>query len=361
MFHYAVIMIPACLCLLAVRSLPAYAQRRVAYLVAAVITGFAAARGYVGTDTYAYHRMFDNFSSETFGETLEHTEPLFVALIQLAAALSDSSFVFVGMVALLQGVILVRLLKVSDKPADALAIYIALFFVNFEFNILRGGTAVLLLLAARQVWRDEDGKWFYIFSIAAVLSHYSAAVAVLPMIYLRENRPAARLLVLLIAIPAVFAAAYFLVSPGQLEKYSSYLEGAQMGEQAPYGLGFFVYLGMYLLLYLSVVNQKNVLPLTALFLFWITMRWTSNYVLYLDRVEIIVNALLLFGILERKLGGWRRQAQGLALTCLVLLGLYGTLSGLEQTDNSTRSAHALDAESMAYVSPYVPYRFFWNE
>jgi hypothetical protein len=361
MFFYAAVMIPACLFLLAVRTAPAYVQRRVAYLIAIIITAFAAARGYVGTDTYAYHRMFDNFSNETFGETLQYTEPLFVALIQLAAFVSDSSFAFVGMVALLQGIILVRLLKVSDKPADALAIYIALFFVNFEFNILRGGTAILLLLAARQVWRDRDGRWFYVFAITAVLAHYSAAIAVLPMIYIRENRPVVRLLVLLITIPAVFAAAYFLVSPGQYEKYSSYLTGVQNAEEVPYGLGFFVYLAMYLLLYLSVVNQRNVMPLTALFLFWITMRWTSNYILYIDRLELIVNALLLFWILEKKLGGWQRQAQGLALTCLVLLGLYGTLTGLEQTDNSTRGAHALDAESMAYVSPYVPYKFFWNE
>lgn len=360
MFSYAAVMVPSCLSLLAIRTTPAYFQRRIAYVIALIITAFAAMRGYVGTDTSAYHRMFELFSTESFTETVEFTEPLFVLMIQLAAFISENSFVFVAMIALLQGAILIRLLKITAKPADVLAIYIALFFVNFEFNILRGGTAILLLLAARQVWHDKNGRWFYLFSIVAVLAHYSAAVAVLPMIYARENRMSTKIFVLLLALPAVFAASYFLVSPGQYEKYSFYLNATPDGAEVPYGIGFFVFLLMYFLLYLSVLTRKNFLPLTALFLFWVTIRWASNHILYLDRVEIIISALLLYGMMEKKLGGWQEHAQSLALACLMIIGLYGTLTGLEQADNSTRAAQIPDQE-MLYTSPYVPYKFFWNE
>jgi hypothetical protein len=358
MLPYAAVMIPSCLSLLAARTMSLQLQRRIAYSVLLIVTIFAGARGYVGTDTSHYHHMFDNFGAETFSEGLEVTEPLFVALMQLSALISDSSFVFVGLIALLQGAILLRVMKVSDRPADALAIYIALFFINFEFNILRGGTAVLLLLAARQVWHDKDGKWFYFFLIAAVLAHYSSAVTVLPMIYMREKRPTARLAVLLLVIPLVFAASYFLIGP---EKYASYLDDGQKNDAVPYGVGFFIYILMYVLLYLSVISRKNFLTLTALFLFWISLRWTSNYILYVDRVELIVNALLLYGFLEKKLVGWQRQVQGLAVTGLIFIGLNGTLSGLENVDNSTRGAHVPNAATLTYDSPFVPYKFFWDE
>lgn len=361
MFSYAVVMIPACLFLLAVRMTPEYVQRRVAYMVVVVITAFAALRGYVGTDTYAYHRMFENFSTESMAETVQFTEPLFVALIKLAASVSENSFVFVGLIALVQGLILLRLIKVSKKPADMLAVYIAVFFVNFEFNILRAGTSILLLMAARQVWKEKNGTLFYFFTFAAVFAHYSAVVAALPMIFMRENRMSLKILVLILVVPLIAAVSFLLVSPGQIEKYVGYIEQARAGSEASYGVGFFILILLYFLLYLSAVTKKNFLPLTALFLSWITIRWLSNHILFLDRIEIIVNALMLYGIVEKRIAGWQRQTQAAALICLTFLSLYGTLDGLEKSDAGARGMETLDDKIAANTSPYIPYKFFWNE
>ena len=153
-----------------------------------------------------------------------------------------------------------------------------------------------------------------------------------------------------------------LVSQDHYERYMVYLQQAYLGEQAQYGIGFFVYLLMYSLLYLSVVNRENFPALTLLFVMWIALRWSSNHLLYLDRVEIIVNALLICGMVERKARGWQRQPRTVALICIVFLGLYGTLTNLGPAGEPTRSAPMNKSDLVLYFSsPYLPYKFFWNE
>lgn len=361
MFPYAMVMVPACLFLLGIRNMPDHIQRRISYVFAIIITIFAGARGYVGTDTHAYHRMFNEFNTDGFEEIIRFTEPMFALLIKLSAFISESSFVFIALIALIQGLILVRILKASPRPADFLAIYIAVFFVNFQFNILRAGTAILLLLAARQVWHQKNGMPFYFLCFAAVFAHYSAMIAVFPMIFLRNGHVSKKIFMLFVLPLMIGVIFYFMVSPDQYERYLSYSQDAHLGESAQYGVGFFIYLLMYFLLYLSVLNEKNFWPLTFLFFLWMSLRWLSNHIYYLDRIEIIINALFLYGMLERKAVGWKSHVRLLASTSLVFLGLYGTLINLSQADAGVRSMPMSKDEIVTDSSPYIPYKFFWDE
>ena len=354
MLIYVFILTSTCSLLMLTRNTYKNQQRCIAFAYVFVITAFAALRGYVGTDTYSYHLLFDEYQAEDFLEIIKFTEPIFAALVKISAAISKNSFVFTILISILQGGILLRLTKNARRPADLLAIYIATFFITFEFNILRAGTAILLLLLAMQESNSEDKRAFYFFGISSVFAHYSAVIGFLPMLFLKSKSKA---VVLLLIIPVFAILAYALVSPTQYDQYLGYLDALSVERDVDYGMGFVASLVLYALLYISALNKSNFTKLSALFFAWISIRWASNLFLFVDRIEVIINAILLFLIAESELIGWRRQVHNVALVALISLSLYGTLMGLEQADKGSR-ASILNVNY--FMSPYVPYKFIWE-
>ena len=193
MLVYAAVMI-ACLLLLTVAHLGSTRQRkRIVLFSVFALTCFAALRGYVGTDTGAYHSMFSNFSNESLADVLGVVEPIFALLIKAAATFSDDSFVFVVLIALIQGLLLARVATTSNNPLDFLAIYVTIFYLNFHFNIVRAGTAILFLILAMRVPKEDDNQTkFYALGVAAILAHYSAVIGFLPLLLLRQRAAAPR-------------------------------------------------------------------------------------------------------------------------------------------------------------------------
>jgi EpsG family len=360
MLVYAFILIPTCLILTFVRNESPRWQRLAAYPIVALITFFAALRGSVGTDTAAYRRLFDNFQGENILEILKFTEPVFVFLIKISSVVSDQSSVFISLVAFLQGILLIRLISKSNRPADFLAIYISIFYINFEFNILRSGVAILFLLAASQVISEVKNRNFYFYGTAAVFSHYTSVIGFLPMVFLRGKSfsEKVRVTVLMIVIP--FACLFLFTDLNQYEKYLFYINAFDKGVEAKYGVGFFVTLLVNFLIYLSFLNKKNAFGLTFLFLTWAVFRWASNSFLFVDRVAIIFQALYIFSVLDGRLTGWKRRLYDFSLIGLVALSLYGVLTGLEEADRNTRSSAVFALDFGLSGSPYIPYKFFWD-
>lgn len=67
-------------------------QKQLAFVFILFITFFAAARGYVGTDTYSYHHIFLDHKNESFLWSISSIEPLFSVLMRVSSFFSESSF-----------------------------------------------------------------------------------------------------------------------------------------------------------------------------------------------------------------------------------------------------------------------------
>ena len=226
MLVYATLMITCLLLLTGARWGSTTQRKQITLLCVFGLTCFAALRGYVGTDTYAYHSMFADFGNENLGDIVGIVEPLFALLMKAVALVSDDSFVFVASIAVIQGLLLARVAATSRHPLDFLSIYVTIFFLNFHLNIVRAGTAILLLILAMRVPKeDKDQRWFYAFGIAAVLAHYSAIIGFLPLLVVRQTTASVRSLT--IALAGFFLAlAYYAATANELlfGKYLAYFD-----------------------------------------------------------------------------------------------------------------------------------------
>jgi EpsG family len=359
--HYAIVLIGCCILLILARTSYYQQQQRIAHFCVFLITLFAATRGYVGTDTYSYHLIFVENGPQDIVSISKVIEPLFAVLIKVTALIFSSSFVFVALVSIIQGIILVKLVNTSKNPVDFLMIYIAVFYLNFSFNILRAGTAVLLLVLANRIQNHERNKVkFYLFGVAAVLTHYSALIGFLPMIYMRQIRKTTKFLAVALIVIAAVLMYYFMLSNEALYgKYMVYSEAFDSNESQATSKSFIFSLPLYLMLYISVVNRKNLLGVTSLFLVWFLVRWTTSQFMLVGRIEIIVNALLLFSVIEYSLISWRGRLRSIALVGLTVMWLYGTLTVLGD-EGSLLAGSAAQRESYL-MSPFNPYKFFWEE
>ena len=359
MLPYVIVLISTCYLLVVVRHAYHYQQKWVAYLCTVVITVFAMLRGYVGTDTYSYHVMFFDYGSESLLSNMQSIEPLFAILIKFSALMSGNSFVFTGLISVVQGLVLIRLIRTSDKPAIFLAIYIAVFYLNFEFNILRAGTAILLLMLASRAKSDNNGKLFYLFGIASVLTHYTAIIGFFPMVFMKEKGATAKILATVLMLTCVAAIFYLLLNSPQNYKIMFYSHNFFTGEFLTFGIGFIVIQLIYLLIYISAVNKNNVVPLTAFFLVWLIMVWATIPFEFVGRIADLVNALLLFSVIEHKFVGWRSQALNIGLLALICVSLSGNFKGV--LNDAMISAKGANLSINYLMSPYNPYKFFWED
>ena len=333
-------------------------QNQVAYFCVFIITVFAAVRGYVGTDTYSYHMIFVDNSTETIIDIAKIIEPFFAILIKSTALITDNSFVFIALIAIIQGFILVKLVNTSKNPIDFLVIYIAVFYLNFHFNILRAGTAILLLVWANRIPNDqENGAKFYLIGMAAVLTHYSAAIGFFPMAFLRQKKANTRLLATALMVIALVLAYYFVIGNDALYgKFLIYSGEFGFEESMATNWSFIFGLPIYFLLYISVVSRKNFLEISSLFLVWVGLRWMTTTLGFVGRVESIVNALLLFSVIEHILVGWRKQVRRAAILGLTIMWLIGTLLNIEEPVIPS----GLSFNDDYLNSPFTPYRFLWE-
>ena len=358
MFAYALVLLPVSLIAFAATALPRTSQRAVVFALVSVLTAFAALRGYVGTDTGAYHTMFERYADESTLEVLGAVEPMFALLLKGVSLLSDSSFAFVVAISLVQAVLLLTVLARHQDPATFLALYTSTFYLSFHFNVLRASVAALLLLLAIDHLRSRETIKFYSVGVLSMLAHYSAAFFVLPMTAMRRNL-ATGLLLFATLSAAALGIIYLLASDGRLLQYALYVATIDATDGAQYGAGLLALFVLYLVIYLCTLSRSNVRPLTLLFAAWCVVRVASNYYQFIDRVEVVLNLVLLFLMTGHQPSGQAKAVRQVALLLLVLLNLYGTLNGLEASDRG--AVEGFDTDPSRYNSAYLPYRFIWDE
>lgn len=361
MLVYAAVLIACLLVLMAAHLGSTHQRKQVTLVCVFALTCFSALRGYVGTDTYAYHSMFSDFSNENLGDVLGVVEPVFALLMKTVALFSDNSFVFVVSISVIQGLLLARVAATSKNPLDFLAIYVAIFYLNFHFNIVRAGTAILLLILAMRVPKEEsDQTKFYAFGVAAVMAHYSAVIGFVPLLLVRQRAANSKTLFFSLIV-LTFGAAYYFVTAVEspLGKYLAYADLLAPDVTNSVSLSFILGVPLYLLLYISAVNKQNRVGLTLLFTVWLVARWLTSVFTLFGRVEIIINALLLFSIIELVLVGWKQRLRKIAVIGLTVMWLFGSLLGLQE-ETSIMDGLGI-SDGLYLMSPYIPYKFIWDE
>ena len=330
-------------------------QKWFAFFGVIVITLFAAVRGFNGTDTYSYHLMFSENISTPLMEAVRIIEPLFAFLLKFTSIFTENSFVFIAFVSVIQGLILVKLVCTSKKPVIFLLVYVSVFYFDFEFNILRAGTAILLLiLASRYIDSSRSGE-FYIYGGAAVLMHYSALFGFLPLVYIKEDRLWVRISFTVLALFSILIIFNYLLDQSRLDIFAKYLDSVAKDQLSQFGFGFYIIQLLYLLFYFGTVKIEKFAIHTFLFVAWVAMMWLSLSFAYVDRINVVISALFLFLGIEANVTIRRNQVRIIALAGIIVVSLFGNLTTMEAVSNSTE----LDPNYAA--SPYIPYKFFWEE
>lgn len=358
MFVYAGVLL-SCLVLLTLASQGSVSLQKWATLCCvAGLTSFAAIRGYVGTDTYAYHTMFSDFSGESLSDIFVVIEPVFAVLIKFVALLSDNPFVYMICIAIIEGLLLAYAALTSRDPIRFLSLYLVIFYLNLHFNVVRAGVAILLLILAMRVPKDSGHEIrFFVLGLLAVLSHYSAILGFVPLLLLRHHAAhskwiAAGSVVLLLGVIYVSADASVFV------RYLDYVDLLVPDVTKTVSLSFLLSVPLYAMLYACAVTKRNKVRITLLFATWLFLRWLTSIFSLVGRVEMIVNALLLFSIVELALSGWRQRLRAWALTGLTAMWFFGALIGLQQEESILEG---LGVAGLYTQSPFVPYKFMWED
>lgn len=299
--------------------------------------------------------MFREHGSKDWFESFNAIEPLFALLIRVSAVVSKSPFFFTAFVSIVQGLILVKLINTSKRPATFLLVFIAAFYCDFEFNVLRAGTAIMLLVLASRYVDCVQKRSFYSYGVAAVLTHYTAIIGLLLLVYIKERNALARMFVSALALIASWLILNYLIDSARLGVLIFYASEIERDEGLKVGVGFYALQVLYMLLFLSVVNRVNWTSRTILFLSWLIMMWAGLTFGYVDRLKVMISALFLFLSIESNLVGWKKDVHYIALVGIAMLSLFGGLKTMEESSAST------DVGFNQLASPFVPYRVFWAE
>ncbi len=358
---YLLVLIPSSFVLVLARGF-GDRDRKLAALACLIVLGmFAGFRGFVGIDTYMYHLIYTGTRTGPFMGVLAQVEPVFAFLVKVTYWLYDSSFLFVGLIAILQGILVLVLLRTSQDPPGFLLLYMANFYLAFQFNILRAGTAILFLAMAVRWVRKKEGWKFYLFSFLAVMCHFSAVVGFFPLFIFHQENRKVRLFLLLVVLALLFGL-YLAIGHADLapEKYAGYLVMDLRAEIRPSFTGLAIRIFINCLLYYLVVNRENAGLLRLLLLLWLVMRLLSVKFVLVDRIEIIYSALYIFYCFEQVVAGTRWRIRTLAFAGLTVLSLASNIRGLTLDETQlARGSSVIDFNHS--MSPYLPYKFFWQK
>lgn len=361
MLPYLLVLIPSSLVLVLARGF-GDRDRKLTSLACLVVLGlFAGLRGFVGIDTYMYHLIYMGTRTGTFAGVLAQVEPVFALLVKMTYWMHDSSFFFVGLVAVLQGILVLVLLRSSQDPPGFLLLYLANFYLAFQFNILRAGTAILFLAMSVRWVRKKDGWRFYLYSFLAVMCHFSAVIGFLPLLIFHTESRKVRFIVLLaflsLCLGLYLATVYTNLAP---EKYAGYVVMDLRAEIKPSYIGLAIRIFINVLLYYLVVTRENAGLLRLLLLLWLSMRLLSVELVLVNRFEIIFSALYIFYCFEQVVTGTKWRLRTLAFAGLTLLSLASNIRGLTLDETQiARGSMVIDVNHS--MSPYLPYKFYWQE
>lgn len=306
----------------------------------------------VGSDTPTYVGYFNMAESfDNFRLLALSIEPGYLGWTFLSRAISDSSFAFLMLTSLAQAALLYKILA-NSKNYIFLFIYIFLFYLNFHFNTIRVGFAVLFFLC----FLTEKKKYLKnIFLIVAPTFHVSI-LFFYPFFAMKWDLKS-------IAIALFAVITFAAVFPGVIQmfvdkavSYSGYLEDGGAGVSA-LGLVFVLMIGSSLFLHR---HSSHNFKISAVLLLLIYAAKAKFPILY--RLAFIAQFFYLFYLtvdLNQKIHSKQRILVLWPIVgALFILQLYNIVT--EKAALSSRfESGDLSAESLD--AGYLPYEFIWQD
>ncbi|MGE5471036.1 MAG: EpsG family protein [Bacteroidota bacterium] len=351
MVFYAVLLMLSCSIPLLAMYGDARTGIKVCLSVVLILGLVASIRGFVGTDTLSYHHQYnwivDYSDSEYEGFRVE---PAFYGLGKLIGYFGGNSYAYVFLIGVIQATFLVYLLLKIENPIVFLVFYVSAFYINFHFNILRAGSATLIVLISMLHLRDRDGKKFYGLLWSSILFHYTAIFAIVYITIYRQllERQYKRIAYVLLSVVVFVLIVLPFFGEFLFDKYGFYLD-QNLEDSVGYGVGFFVLMFSYIALGIAMyVNGMKLEVFYILIPFLIVRLFALNYPI-LGRVEAYLLPILLLCINQVR---WRVNGLILILLSISFLNMYGTLTQLSVSDSLIN-----DVEHSG--SPYIPYNTFF--
>lgn len=134
---------------------------------------FSGMRGTVGQDTFSYINIYDSYSIDSISIWIFRLEPFFILLLDIHKRLFDSSGGFVFFISAVQSFLLWYATKNLKYRFAFILIYLFTYYLNFHFNVLRAGLALLLFLGAISIPKGRASLFLF---IVAFLSHFSILI-----------------------------------------------------------------------------------------------------------------------------------------------------------------------------------------
>lgn len=317
---------------------------------------FSGLRDLVGIDTASYHEVFKNLDPAEFPfDDWLTFEPLFSAYMWIfKTLLNDANFFMLG-VSLLQGVVLFFIVRNQPGRFLFLFVYLCGFYIQNQFNIVRAGTAVLLLICAYT--QRLEGRSGFIAAFSAVLFHYSALVF-LPFVLVGIGRKN-----IYIFCSVVFFAILVLLMGGDrfADKFEAYFIKSAFYSSGQIELTPFYFMTTFFAVAAHFyAGDRHSKWQGFLFIFLMSLKILQMAYPVLWRLHDMAY-FLWFSVLAFSLQGRVASPGGIALIVLSLLNLFFvTFNNIENEESrlADRLNRTGEVSEAAFDAPLLPYRTF---
>lgn len=317
-----------------------------------VLTLFSGLRGVVGSDTLSYLAFYDLFhDSNAVQMHIAKMEPLFVLFMALHVDVFDNKFVYILSVSLLQSLLLYWVYAGSGKKYLFLFCYVALFYLNFHFNITRAAIASMLLLLALA----SDNKKVKVLAALLAPGFHFSVLFFYPLFFLRLNL---RFLVFSFLMSVV--GAYLLLQNMEyfLSKYYSY-QGYM--ESTTSGISVYSILMMLSVIF-SVVFLRTVSSLFLMASIYLFVSLVLAEIFPIAYRLVGIAQLIYFYFLLEELSRGSYRVYYIFFWAPVLLTFvlqfYGVVKEPSRLEERIKIG---EANEDALKSTYIPYQFYWND
>lgn len=307
----------------------------------------AVLRGNIGTDTYFYLGMFQNYQEGYTMADMEY-EPGFLLLGYIISQLGFGPRAGVAIIGLITTMLLLGLFsKTKDKIALFGLVFFPIFYVDFTMNGLRYGLSFAIAGWAVYYLYQKKYITFGILSVLALSMQYSALIVIAPFLASLVRK---KYLILFFAVmlPLIFLTNTF----NFILTHLAGKQDAYKNIQAPGALSGVATLIIFLLIYFFFIyySEKKT-PLKLL-------------------TSILVLELISFGIARFTYAGLRIQS---AFLFVLIIFVYNNLPQLEKRQwfffrmsivsllSFAIFYKNLSASDINDLTPFIPYKFYWQE
>lgn len=339
--------------------LPSNQKNVVVLMIFLLLALFAGFRGAVGSDTLNYLEIYQNSPDLfRFFESQWTVEPGFLFLNSLHKFFFNSNFLYLFGYSVFQALLVMHLYKKSNNPAIFIIVYVVVFYLNFNFNILRAGTATLLLLLAL----NSKKSLMVIFYFAIGLSFHLSIIVALPLLLVGRNLPVRKLIFCYLSLFGLTLGVVITFSDKILYKIFRYINYMEYSGSYPIVLLFttLVFIG-------TIVVRKSNLPSIYIFsgLLLIASLMVTFFLPGFYRVTLIFLFLYFWYLIQ-----YFRRFISLYSLIFCVFFLYHAVSSIillgserERLEKSIATTVEPRAEVYrdALKTTYIPYKFYWED